>query len=85
MVIYEQILPHDPFGQTMINHLKSRGCPLLSVESWPDLQAQQVLCCCCCCCCFARFFCSWPHCGVSFLAFLSFLPSSSLLLSESLS
>lgn len=39
-ITYEQILPWDAFGQTMVKNLASRGCPLLSLEAVPDLPAQ---------------------------------------------
>lgn len=38
---YEQIHPHDPFGQTMMKNLKSRGCSLLGLETYPDLPAHR--------------------------------------------
>ncbi|GBG24562.1 Leucine carboxyl methyltransferase 1 [Hondaea fermentalgiana] len=37
---YEQILPDDAFGRTMLGHFESRGCPLLAIKSFPDIQAQ---------------------------------------------
>lgn len=38
---YEQILPHDAFGKTMLGHFRTRGCPLLSIDTFPDLDAQR--------------------------------------------
>jgi tRNA wybutosine-synthesizing protein 4 len=40
-VCYEQILPNDPFGLTMINNLNTRGCKLLGYEKYPDLAAHK--------------------------------------------
>jgi len=37
---YEQILPDDAFGRTMLNHFESRGCPLLSIRTFPDIQSE---------------------------------------------
>eukprot|EP00467_Chlorarachnion_reptans_P019508 CAMPEP_0114493100 /NCGR_PEP_ID=MMETSP0109-20121206/3925_1 /TAXON_ID=29199 /ORGANISM="Chlorarachnion reptans, Strain CCCM449" /LENGTH=366 /DNA_ID=CAMNT_0001670021 /DNA_START=20 /DNA_END=1120 /DNA_ORIENTATION=+ len=37
---YEQIRPDDPFGVTMVKHLKGRGCALLGLESYPTLESQ---------------------------------------------
>lgn len=42
MVVYEQILPHDPFGKTMLKNLAGRGTPLLSVESYPTVRDQRT-------------------------------------------
>jgi len=39
-VTYEQIHPEDPFGQTMIQNLQSRGAPLLGIDAYPNLQGQ---------------------------------------------
>ncbi|CAM6084519.1 unnamed protein product [Calypogeia fissa] len=39
-VIYEQIHPHDAFGQQMIKNLESRGCGLLGLEDTPTLEAK---------------------------------------------
>lgn len=38
--LYEQIKPNDPFGSMMLNNLEKRGCPLLSIKKYPDLQSQ---------------------------------------------
>ena len=38
---YEQILPNDAFGRTMIGHFKAKGCPLLAINTYPDLHAQR--------------------------------------------
>eukprot|EP01125_Pyxidicula_operculata_P019711 TRINITY_DN7166_c1_g2_i2.p1 TRINITY_DN7166_c1_g2~~TRINITY_DN7166_c1_g2_i2.p1 ORF type:complete len:279 (-),score=28.67 TRINITY_DN7166_c1_g2_i2:94-930(-) len=40
-IIYEQIHPHDAFGEVMINNLMSRGVPLSSIMEYPDLQSQR--------------------------------------------
>jgi len=40
-VEYTQILPNDPFGATMLGHFRTRGCPLLSIQAFPDLDAQR--------------------------------------------
>jgi len=39
---YEQIRPNDPFGKTMIGHFKNKGCPLLSIDEYPDPNSQQL-------------------------------------------
>eukprot|EP00033_Pygsuia_biforma_P002488 GCRY01002758.1.p1 GENE.GCRY01002758.1~~GCRY01002758.1.p1 ORF type:complete len:336 (-),score=22.56 GCRY01002758.1:138-1145(-) len=39
-VSYEQIRPDDPFGKMMCTNIKNRGCPLLSIEQYPNLQDQ---------------------------------------------
>ena len=36
--IYEQILPNDPFGRTMVRNIASRGCPLKSIAKYPVLE-----------------------------------------------
>lgn len=40
-VLYEQVEPHDNFGQAMISNLKSRGCPLLSIMEYPTIKDQE--------------------------------------------
>jgi len=40
-VSYEQILPDDAFGRTMLGHFERRGCPLLSIRTYPDVESQQ--------------------------------------------
>lgn len=40
-VLYEQVEPNDSFGQTMLENLKARGCPLLSILEFPTLASQQ--------------------------------------------
>lgn len=41
LVTYEQILPDDAFGRTMLGHFERRGCPLLSIRAFPDVEAQE--------------------------------------------
>jgi hypothetical protein len=40
VTVYEQMHPNDPFGRTMMTNLHQRGCPLLSLPTYPDLQQQ---------------------------------------------
>ncbi|KAI8589077.1 S-adenosyl-L-methionine-dependent methyltransferase [Geranomyces variabilis] len=40
-VVYEQILPDDKFGQTMLQNLGMRGIELPGLTRWPDLDAQR--------------------------------------------
>ncbi|KAJ3149515.1 hypothetical protein HDU86_006920 [Geranomyces michiganensis] len=40
-VVYEQILPDDKFGQTMLQNLRMRGIELPGLTRWPDLEAQR--------------------------------------------
>ncbi|CEM03436.1 unnamed protein product [Vitrella brassicaformis CCMP3155] len=40
-VVYEQILPHDAFGRTMVRNLQARGCPLLGIHEYPTLDSQR--------------------------------------------
>ena len=37
-MLYEQILPSDPFGKTMVRNIASRGCPLKSIGLYPGLE-----------------------------------------------
>eukprot|EP00958_Prasinococcus_capsulatus_P006230 scaffold593_cov382-Prasinococcus_capsulatus_cf.AAC.26 len=39
-VIYEQINPHDAFGQQMLRNLEDRGCPLRGLLACDSLAAQ---------------------------------------------
>jgi tRNA wybutosine-synthesizing protein 4 len=41
-VSYEQIHPNDAFGQTMIANLNERGCSLLGLQEYPDINAQRL-------------------------------------------
>ena len=41
-LLYEQILPYDPFGKTMIQNLKYRGCELQSIETYPEREDQMA-------------------------------------------
>eukprot|EP00898_Chlorokybus_atmophyticus_P004524 jgi/Chlat1/5072/Chrsp33S05001 len=40
-VVYEPILPDDPFGEQMLINLEARGSPLLGIHGTPNLQAQR--------------------------------------------
>ena len=40
--MYEQIGPHDPFGRFMRRHFVQRQCPLRSLLTRPDLEAQRA-------------------------------------------
>lgn len=39
-VVYEQILPNDAFGRVMMQNINARGCPLLSIDTYPTIEAQ---------------------------------------------
>eukprot|EP00931_Biecheleriopsis_adriatica_P055676 TRINITY_DN32970_c0_g1_i1.p1 TRINITY_DN32970_c0_g1~~TRINITY_DN32970_c0_g1_i1.p1 ORF type:complete len:366 (+),score=71.05 TRINITY_DN32970_c0_g1_i1:47-1144(+) len=41
MVMYEQTNPHDRFGKVMVQNLRERGCPLLSVFDYPSMDSQR--------------------------------------------
>jgi len=38
-VSYEQIHPHDAFGETMLANLEKRGCSLLGLTTYPDIES----------------------------------------------
>jgi len=38
---YEQIRPDDSFGSVMLKNLENRGCSLLSIKAYPDLNSQR--------------------------------------------
>lgn len=40
-VIYEQMRPHDTFGQFMQQHFRQLNSPLHGLDSFPDVEAQQ--------------------------------------------
>lgn len=40
-VTYEQILPHDAFGEQMMTNLKRRGCELKGIAAHPDIPSQE--------------------------------------------
>lgn len=40
-VLYEQVEPHDNFGKAMLENLKARQCPLLSILKYPTLADQE--------------------------------------------
>lgn len=40
-VLYEQVEPHDQFGQAMLANLKARGCPLLSILEYATVAKQE--------------------------------------------
>jgi len=37
---YEQVRPNDPFGSVMVDNLEKRGCALLGIRDYPDLESQ---------------------------------------------
>lgn len=41
IVSYEQTNPNDAFGKVMVGNLMQRGCPLLSIHTYPSLDAQR--------------------------------------------
>eukprot|EP00727_Mastigamoeba_balamuthi_P008215 m51a1_g4014 hypothetical protein (332) ;mRNA; f:562397-563754 len=41
-VAYEPFKPSDPFGARMVANLRARGCPLRSVDAYPDEGAMRV-------------------------------------------
>ena len=41
-VTYEQIRPETAFGKRMLENLACRGCPLLSLQRYPSLAAQEA-------------------------------------------
>ena len=42
LVAYEMVGPDDPFGRTMVDNLRRRGCPLLGLRAVPDVAAQEA-------------------------------------------
>ncbi|KAM9996031.1 hypothetical protein ACTFIY_002223 [Dictyostelium cf. discoideum] len=40
-ITYEQIKPNDEFGRMMIKNIEMKGCPLLSIESFPEIDDQR--------------------------------------------
>lgn len=44
LAAYEMVGPDDPFGRTMLENLRRRGCPLLSLPAVPDVRAQEARC-----------------------------------------
>jgi len=40
-ILYEQIHPNDAFGQVMIRNLQTRGCPIVGIYDFPDLESQK--------------------------------------------
>lgn len=40
-VVYEQMRPHDAFGQVMQRHFRQLGSPLHGLERFPDVEAQR--------------------------------------------
>lgn len=50
-VTYEQIRPNDPFGQTMLKNLRSRGCSLKGTRELVRVPWGVVLLCYCCLVC----------------------------------
>lgn len=44
LVSYDMIGPHDAFGRMMVDNLRGRGCPLLSLEAVPTVTAHETRC-----------------------------------------
>lgn len=40
-LVYEQILPNDAFGSTMLQNLKLRNIELRGIHAYPDLESQR--------------------------------------------
>ncbi|KYQ99815.1 leucine carboxyl methyltransferase [Tieghemostelium lacteum] len=40
-ITYEQIKPSDEFGQMMLKNIEIKGCPLLSIQSFPEIKDQK--------------------------------------------
>ncbi|GAM21990.1 hypothetical protein SAMD00019534_051650, partial [Acytostelium subglobosum LB1] len=40
-ITYEQIKPYDEFGAMMIKNIENKGCPLLSITSFPEIKDQR--------------------------------------------
>ncbi|EFA83732.1 leucine carboxyl methyltransferase [Heterostelium album PN500] len=40
-ITYEQIKPYDEFGSMMIKNIENKGCPLLSINSFPEIKDQR--------------------------------------------
>eukprot|EP01113_Clastostelium_recurvatum_P005961 TRINITY_DN12687_c0_g1_i1.p1 TRINITY_DN12687_c0_g1~~TRINITY_DN12687_c0_g1_i1.p1 ORF type:complete len:354 (+),score=71.03 TRINITY_DN12687_c0_g1_i1:51-1064(+) len=40
-VSYDPISPHDPFGKVMIKNLTDKGCPMLSMDAYPDIPSHK--------------------------------------------
>jgi len=40
-ITYEQIKPYDEFGSMMIKNIEMKGCPLLSIQSFPEIKDQK--------------------------------------------
>lgn len=38
---YEMYNPHDRFGQMMVKNFAERGCPLIGIYKYPELQDQE--------------------------------------------
>ncbi|KAH6856445.1 S-adenosyl-L-methionine-dependent methyltransferase [Chaetomium sp. MPI-CAGE-AT-0009] len=41
LVLYEPILPHDPFGKTMVSNLAARGISMPTLEAYPSPADQE--------------------------------------------